>query len=59
MSHPVASGKTAGHVQTLLVTPDGAEVRGLSACSFYRPLEETMGDFFQQLVDEGVLVPKG
>lgn len=25
----------------------------------YRSLEETMGDFFQQLIDEGVLGPKG
>lgn len=59
MSNPVASEKTARHVQQLLVSEDGTEVRGLEACSFYQSLDATGGDFWllEPLgKDDGLLV---
>ncbi len=46
MSHPVVSEKPADHVQRLFVGEDGVRVRGLQACSYFRPLEATGGDFW-------------
>lgn len=44
MSNPEASAKTASTVQQLFVAEDGRSVRGLTACSLYKPLDATGGD---------------